>query len=80
MADRARSKDGTRETDRYISDHKTPSQQGRARGNLERKVGTRDELRQINEGDVKTRVHKSDEAGEGDLGGHHGTGESDERS
>ena len=44
------------------------------------KDGTRDGLRQINEGDVKTRVHKSDEAGQGDLGGHHGTGESNERS
>ena len=80
MADRARSKDGTRETEDFTSKYKTPSQQGRAQGNLERKVGTRDELRQVNEGDVKTRVHKSDETGQGDLGGHHGTGESDERS
>lgn len=75
MAERARSKDGKRETDEFTGDAKTPSQQGRAQGNLERKVGTRDELRQATEGDVTTRVHKKDEKGEGDLGGHHGTGD-----
>ncbi len=75
MADRARSKDGTRETEKFTSDLDTPSQQGRAQGNLERKVGTRDELRQVEEGDVTTRVTKKDEKGRGDLGGHHGTGE-----
>jgi hypothetical protein len=80
MADRARSKDGKSETDEFVEDIDTPSQQGRGQGNLERKVGTRDELRQAKEGDVRTRVHKSDEEGEGDLGGHHGTGENDERS
>ncbi len=80
MAERARSKDGKSETEKFVSDLDTPSQQGRAQGNLERKVGTRDELRQAKEGDVRTRVHKSDEEGEGDLGGHHGTGENDERS
>ena len=80
MTDRARSSDGTRETEEFTSDLDTPSQQGRAQGNLERKVGTRDELRQAKQGDVKTRVHKSDEQGQGDLGGHHGTGENDERS
>lgn len=80
MAERARSKDGTRETEDYLPDAETPSQQGRAQGNLERRVGTRDELRQVKEGEVRTRVRKSDEAGQGGLGGHHGTGENDERS
>ena len=80
MAERARSKDGERETEKFVDDTETPSQQGRGQGNLERKVGTRDELRQVKEGDVRTRVHKSDEEGEGDLGGHHGTGDDDERS
>ncbi|AZQ67470.1 hypothetical protein EF888_10200 [Silicimonas algicola] len=80
MAERIRSKDGKSETDEFVEDIDTPSQQGRGQGNLERKVGTRDELRQPKEGDVRTRVHKSDEEGEGDLGGLHGTGENDERS
>lgn len=80
MADRARSKDGTRETEGFTSDAPTPPHQGRAQGELERKVGTRDEARQAEEGDVTTRVTKKDEKGQGDLGGHHGTGENDEHS
>lgn len=80
MIERARSKDGTHETNAFTSDSDTPAQQGRAEGNLERKVGTRDELRQVKEGDVTTRVTKRDEAGRGGLGGHHGTGEDDEHS
>lgn len=80
MAERARSKDGKRETDEFRDDAATPSQQGREQGNLERKVGTRDELRRAKEGDVRTRVTKEDEEGEGDLGGHHGTGDDDEHS
>lgn len=80
MADRARSKDHTRETDQFTDSVDTPGQQGRAQGKLERKVGTRDELRQVNEGDVQTRVTKKDERGQGGLGGHHGTGENDEHS
>ena len=80
MAERHRSNDGRSETAELIDDIPTPGQQGRAQGNLERKVGTRDETRQIEEGDVKTRVLKSDEKGQGDLGGHHGTGENDEHS
>ena len=80
MTERYRSKDGQSETADLIDDVATPGQQGRAQGNLERKVGTRDETRQIEEGDVKTRVLKSDEKGQGDLGGHHGAGENDEHS
>lgn len=79
MAERKRSNDGERETEKFIDDTETPGQQGRAGGNLERKVGTRDLLKQVDkgEGNTTTRVRKSDEKGEGNLGGHHGTGEDD---
>jgi hypothetical protein len=76
MAERHRSNDGKRETEEYTGDAKTPSQQGRADGELERKVGTRDLLKRATQDKPgATRVQKSDEKGEGDLGGHHGTGE-----
>ncbi|KAF0676709.1 hypothetical protein [Profundibacterium mesophilum] len=75
MAERQRSKDGTRETDEFLPDDATPGQQGRAQGNLERQVGTRDEENRAKQGESTTRVTKSDEKGAGNLGGHHGTGE-----
>lgn len=75
MAERARSNDHHQETEEFVSDVDTPSQGGRSQGNLERKVGTRDELRRAQEGDVTTRVTKKDEKGQGNLGGHHGTGD-----
>lgn len=75
MPERIRSKDGTRETEAFTSDADTPSQQGRAQGGLERRVGTRDELRDAEQGEGTTRVTKGDEKGDGNLGGHHGTGE-----
>jgi hypothetical protein len=76
MATRYRSKDGHRETEAMTGDAPKPSQQGRFQGNLERKVGTRDELRHAtNSSAGTTRVRKSDEKGQGDLGGHHGTGQ-----
>ncbi|WP_108482436.1 hypothetical protein [Oceaniglobus ichthyenteri] len=75
MAERKRSHDGSRDTDAYTDAPATPGQQGRAQGNLERKVGTRDELKQVDQGKTTTRVHKSDEKGQGNLGGHHGTGD-----
>lgn len=74
MAERKRSSDGTRETEKFIDDEATPSHQGREGGTLERKVGTRDLLKQAEQGGGATRVHKADEKGEGNLGGHHGTG------
>lgn len=74
MAERIRSQDGHRETDAYTGDAATPGQQGRAGGNLERKVGTRDEEDRASQGDGTTRVTKQDESGEGNLGGLHGTG------
>ncbi|SFP24239.1 hypothetical protein [Tranquillimonas alkanivorans] len=76
MAERKRSTDGTRETEEFTSDTPTPEHSGRAGGELERKVGTRDEGKpedyQGRPG--ATRVTKEDEDGEGNLGGHHGTG------
>lgn len=77
MAERAKSKDGVSETERFVDDTDQPGHQGRSQGNLERKVGTRDEQKQAEKGGGKTRVRKSDERGEGNLGGHHGTGGED---
>ena len=74
MPERIRSKDGTRETEAFTSEANTPSQQGRAQGELERRVGTRDELRETEQDEGTTRVTKGDEKGDGNLGGHHGTG------
>lgn len=81
MADRARSKDGVKETDDYIDDMDSPSQQGRGGGDLSRKIATKDEEKRRVDGDTSaTRVTKKHEKGDGDLGGHHGTDvESDEK-
>lgn len=78
MAERARSKDGVKETDSYVSDTDAPSQQGRSSGDIARDVGTTDEEKRDVHGDTSiTRVTKKHEKGEGDLGGHHGTDEGD---
>lgn len=63
MTERIRSKDGTRETEQYVEeDLAVRGQQGRAEGNLERKVGTRDELKTARKDSPgMTRVQKSDE-------------------
>jgi hypothetical protein len=45
MAERARSKDGTRETDKVLGAEGEISQQGRTGGDVAREVGTRDELK-----------------------------------
>ncbi|GHF63165.1 hypothetical protein [Seohaeicola zhoushanensis] len=63
-----------RETDEYLDESDTPAQQGRSGGNLERSVGTRDILKRAEQDRPgATRVTKSDEKGDGGLGGHHGT-------
>ena len=82
MPERVRSKDGRSETAEILRDAPdTPSQQGRAQGNLERNVGTQDEEKRVFKGEMgKTRVTKEDERGQGGLGGHHGTGENGEHS
>lgn len=75
MAERYRSNDGRKETDAYVDPEATPSQHGRAQGTLERDVGTRDALKRAEQDRPgATRVTKSDERGQGSLGGHHGTG------
>ena len=53
-------------------------QHGRSgEGDLPREIGTRDEKRRAEKGEAGvTRVAKKDEKGEGNLGGHHGTGKS----
>ena len=63
MAERKRSSDGTRETDRFTEGGHTPGQQGRGgAGDLPRDIGTRDEHRRAEEGEAGvTRVRKSDE-------------------
>jgi hypothetical protein len=63
MAERKRSKDGQRETDRFTEEPATPGQQGRdGEGALPRDIGTRDEQRQAEDGEAGvTRVRKSDE-------------------
>lgn len=78
MAERIRSKDGHSETQEILDDAvETPGHQGRAQGELERKVGTRDEENRAQHGEGAERVTKADEKGEGNLGGLHGTGDED---
>jgi hypothetical protein len=75
MAERKRSHDGRKESLDYVDETPAPGHSGRAQGNLERKVGTRDEEKRAEmDRPGATRVTKSDEKGEGNLGGHHGTG------
>lgn len=45
MAERARSKDGSRDTDDVLGARGEVSQQGRTGGDVAREVGTRDELK-----------------------------------
>lgn len=63
MAERRRSRDGTRETERFTKAPATPGQQGReGAGDLPRDIGSRDEQRRAEEGEAGvTRVRKSDE-------------------
>ncbi|MEC7298774.1 MAG: hypothetical protein VXY45_09590 [Pseudomonadota bacterium] len=53
MTERHRSQDGRRETEEILGEApetlEAPGQQGRKGGNLQRKVGTRDEGKQIDE-------------------------------
>ncbi|NIY73061.1 hypothetical protein HCZ30_11530 [Marivivens donghaensis] len=63
MAERYRSQDGRSETEELIGDvEEAPSKAGREGGNLQRKVGTRDEEKAVEQGrPTTTRVRKSDE-------------------
>ncbi|KFE36960.1 hypothetical protein [Thioclava atlantica] len=53
MAERIRSKDGKRETEEILGEApenlESPSAQGSSGGTLQRKIGTRDEKKQIDE-------------------------------
>ena len=49
MAERIRSKDGTRETEEILGARGEVSQQGRTGGDVAREVGTRDELKRAYE-------------------------------
>ncbi|MCC1494924.1 hypothetical protein [Cognatishimia sp. F0-27] len=61
MADRLRSKDGSRDTDKVFGDGAGVAHQGRTDGRLARDVGSRDELKRANERPAgATRVRKSD--------------------
>ncbi|CTQ34055.1 hypothetical protein [Jannaschia rubra] len=64
MAERHRSNDGSRDTDKFIEDMpETPDQQGRAGGRVARDVGTQDSLKRATKQGVSgvTRVTKADE-------------------
>ena len=68
MADRERSEDGEQETKDYVGNAPTPSQQGRADGQLQRRVGTRDEKKRAAQDDPGvTRVRKADEIATGNT-------------
>ncbi len=66
MADRKKSNDGTKETDKFVSDFDTPDHGGRSGGGVARKVGSRTELNDVQDGgDDVERVRKSDEKEKG---------------
>ena len=72
MAERARSKDGRRETEDILGDTPetlppAPSEGGRKGGELQRKVGTRDEEKRVDETSAgATRPLGKDQDGSGD--------------
>ncbi|WP_370402117.1 hypothetical protein [Sulfitobacter sp. JB4-11] len=49
MAERHRSKDGSKDSEKFTSDDGPVAQQGRDGGNLQRDVGTRDDAKRANE-------------------------------
>lgn len=74
MAERHRSKDGTRETDQFIEGMpKTPDQQGRSGGEVARDVGTEDSLKRATTQGAHgvtraTKKHDEDERDVNDAG------------
>ena len=70
MAERHRSKDGSRDSDRIEGEPGGASHSGRAGGRLSRQIGTRDEEKRAVERPAgRTRVRKSDEKDEGEDNG-----------
>ncbi|NAZ35577.1 hypothetical protein [Rubellimicrobium sp. CFH 75288] len=65
MAERHRSKDGTRETEAFLHDEPTPGGQGETGGTLARTIGARADERKATDPDagVPVRVRKSDTPG-----------------
>lgn len=62
MAERHRSKDKTRDTDKIMGEKGAPSGQGRDGGRLAREIGSTDELKRSNERPAgATRVTKENE-------------------
>ena len=62
MAERHRSKDNSRDTDKILGETGAPSGQGRDGGRLAREIGSADELKRSNERPAgKTRVTKDNE-------------------
>ena len=67
MAERHRSKDGVRETEKYISEADDVDHQGRAGGDMQRDVGTKDEAKQVVEKpEGHTRVTGEDKRNHGE--------------
>lgn len=67
MAERHRSKDGSKDSDKIIGESAGISQQGRAGGNLERDVGTQDEKKRATEKPAgATRVTGQDKRNHGE--------------
>lgn len=75
MAERHRSQDGTRDTDKFIEGMpETPHQQGRSGGEIARDVGTADSLARATQQGVKgttrvTKKHDEDIRDVNDAGG-----------
>ena len=67
MAERYRSKDGSKDTDKIIGEATGISQQGRADGNLQRDVATQDEEKRATEKSAgATRVTGQDKRNHGE--------------
>ncbi|WP_299046439.1 hypothetical protein [uncultured Tateyamaria sp.] len=68
MADRHRSKDGSRDSDKVLGETGPVSQQGRSGGTLQRDIASRDEEKRATERPAgQTRVTKSDKTGDKDA-------------
>lgn len=67
MAERHRSKDGVKETDKYISEADDIDHQGRAGGGLQRDVGTKAEKKRVvDKPEGHTRVSGEDKRNHGE--------------
>lgn len=67
MAERHRSKDGSKDSEKFVDESAEISQQGRSDGNLERDVGTKDEKkRAVEKPEGHTRVTGEDKRNHGE--------------